>query len=401
VYEALWSPVILPPAARLVPRVVRPGQRLVVDIGTGTGALLGAIAATAPGVRIAALDASAGMLRLARGRGGAVSVLGDALALPLANAAADAVLLLYVLFHLPDPSAAVAEATRVLRPGGRAGTITWAWERDPPAAMVWDKILAASGVPSARLRRVDSGLDRADSVAALLRSAGLEPERVWTERLGRQWDRAAFAALASGSGPARLRLSRLDPSARADALVRLHDSLARLPAADFVWEGEVICAVAVRQSRLSGQASARGDTPGMSRRPLAAQIGAQDRGWRRCRRRSSSHAYPACRGADLAWARVTRPRSAATKPKERPSAKSDMTQTARPASCRPSPATTPPVRMGAGGPEQDAGECPAERQQPASGIAADGGRRPSDQESITNHACSTRKAAPMRLCVRR
>jgi SAM-dependent methyltransferase len=46
------------------------------------------------------------------------------LALPLADATADAVILAYVLFHLTDPPRALAEARRVLRPGGRVAAIT-------------------------------------------------------------------------------------------------------------------------------------------------------------------------------------------------------------------------------------------------------------------------------------
>ena len=155
-----------------------------------------------------------------------------------------AAILAYVLFHLTDPSRAVAEASRVPRPGGRVGTITWAWERGPRAGIVWDQVLAGAGVPPALLRRVDSGLDRPGVMDALLRSAGLRPERIWPERLCHQWGRSSFRALASGSGSTWVRLSRLEPAARAGVLTRLDRTLGQLAPQDFVWEGEVICAVA-------------------------------------------------------------------------------------------------------------------------------------------------------------
>jgi SAM-dependent methyltransferase len=130
-YQALWSPVILPPAAALVRSLGLCGRCVIADIGAGTGALLGPIGSVAPAARVVALDASTRMLCIARTRRGASAVLADALALPLADGTADAVILAYVLFHLADPARAAAEAARVVRPGGRAGIITWAWERQP------------------------------------------------------------------------------------------------------------------------------------------------------------------------------------------------------------------------------------------------------------------------------
>jgi SAM-dependent methyltransferase len=44
--------------------------------------------------------------------------LGDATDLPFSDRSAGAVALLYVLYHLADPRQALAEARRVLRPGG-------------------------------------------------------------------------------------------------------------------------------------------------------------------------------------------------------------------------------------------------------------------------------------------
>ena len=161
---------------------------------------------------------------------------------------ADAAILAYVLFHLSDPAEALAGAARVLRPGGRAGTITWAWQRGPRAGTVWDQILAGAGVPPSPPRRADTGLDRPAAVEALLRAAGLQPERIWTERLRQQWDQPSYWELATGSGPARLRLRLIDAAPQADVLARLQAALGRLAPQDFLWEGEVICAVAAKNT---------------------------------------------------------------------------------------------------------------------------------------------------------
>jgi SAM-dependent methyltransferase len=238
--------VILPPAAALVRFLGLSGECVVIDVGAGTGALLEAIRSSAPAAHVVSLDASAGMLRIARTRRGAQAVLADALALPLGEGTADAAVLAYVLFHLADPSLAVAEAARVLRPDGRIGTITWARERPSRAEAMWDQALTEAGVPPAPPRRVDAGLDRADAVSTLLRSAGLRPERIWLKRLRHQWDSATFWELATGSGANQLRLSHVDAATGVGVLARAQSDLSRLTPKDFLWEGEIICAIATK-----------------------------------------------------------------------------------------------------------------------------------------------------------
>jgi trans-aconitate methyltransferase len=61
-YEALWSPVILSPAAALVRILGLTSRCVVADVGAGTGALLSVIRSAAPDARVVALDASAEML---------------------------------------------------------------------------------------------------------------------------------------------------------------------------------------------------------------------------------------------------------------------------------------------------------------------------------------------------
>jgi ArsR family transcriptional regulator len=93
----------------------------LVDIGTGTGRMIelfGPRASEAIGI-----DRSSDMLRLARAKletAGVRSSLrqGDMYALPLADGAADCVIIHQVLHYAHAPADAIAEAARVLAPGG-------------------------------------------------------------------------------------------------------------------------------------------------------------------------------------------------------------------------------------------------------------------------------------------
>jgi ArsR family transcriptional regulator len=94
----------------------------LVDIGTGTGRMIelfGPRAETAIGI-----DRSSEMLRLARVKLAAAGIAsslrqGDMYALPLADGSADWVIIHQVLHYAHSPAAAIAEAARVLSPGGR------------------------------------------------------------------------------------------------------------------------------------------------------------------------------------------------------------------------------------------------------------------------------------------
>ena len=94
----------------------------LLDIGTGTGQMLELLAPRiSQGIGV---DASRAMLALARARLSRPGLthcavrLGDMYRLPMADASFDHVILQMVLHYAEDPEAALAEAARVLRPGG-------------------------------------------------------------------------------------------------------------------------------------------------------------------------------------------------------------------------------------------------------------------------------------------
>src|SRR5687768_9573461 len=93
----------------------------VGDLGCGTGQLTETVA---PYVRkVVAVDGSTDMLEAARQRVGAARNVelrqGDLESLPIDNGELDAAMLSLVLHYSPAPARALADVSRVLRPGGR------------------------------------------------------------------------------------------------------------------------------------------------------------------------------------------------------------------------------------------------------------------------------------------
>jgi SAM-dependent methyltransferase len=114
------------------------GTRLL-DVATGPGFIAGAAAAR--GAAVVGLDFSAAMITEARRRHPSIDFReGDAEALPFEAATFDAVMMNFGLLHLARPDQAIAEARRVLRPGGRYGLTVWA---GPEQAVGFGMVLGA------------------------------------------------------------------------------------------------------------------------------------------------------------------------------------------------------------------------------------------------------------------
>lgn len=96
---------------------IRPGD-VVVDLACGTGDL--AELAAAAGARVLGVDFAAAMLTVARRRGVAATLVrADATALPVRADSADALTCGFALRNFTAIPPVLAEAARVLRPGGR------------------------------------------------------------------------------------------------------------------------------------------------------------------------------------------------------------------------------------------------------------------------------------------
>jgi SAM-dependent methyltransferase len=100
------------------------GARLL-DVASGPGFV--AAAAASRGAVVVGVDFATAMVREARRRHPGLQFQeGDAEALRFEDAAFDAVVMNFGMLHLARPDSAIAEARRVLRPGGRYAFTVWA-----------------------------------------------------------------------------------------------------------------------------------------------------------------------------------------------------------------------------------------------------------------------------------
>ena len=153
------------------------GGGLLLDLACGAGLLAPHVAGA--GYRHVGLDLSAPALSQARDHG-VVPVRGDVLHLPFRDEVADVVVAGEVLEHVDDPGRLLAEACRVLRPGGTLvlDTIAATWWGRFSSITVGERI---PGGPPERLHDpalyVDRRqlLDAAAGCGVVLRLTGLRP----------------------------------------------------------------------------------------------------------------------------------------------------------------------------------------------------------------------------------
>jgi SAM-dependent methyltransferase len=244
-YDELWSPIIMPPAEELVTALAMADARRVLDVGCGAGALLPALRDAAPRAAIVGLDLSLGMLRLAHGRGFPVA-RSDAAALPIAARSFDVAVLAYMLFHLSEPASALRSTREALRPAGKVGTVTWAWERAASADALITAVLDDRGAPTPRSVADHGATDTIDKMRGLLAATGFEATRLWTVTIRHAFTPQSLLRLRAGTGVSRFRFDALSPATRRVVLADLGARLGSLPADDFEFSGELVLVTGTR-----------------------------------------------------------------------------------------------------------------------------------------------------------
>lgn len=212
-YARYWAPVIRPAAIRLLDDLsptIPSGSPHLLDIGTGTGTLaLGALERW-PTARVTGIDASSEMAAWAASEADSQLATADrarfatrvafADRLPFDDATFDGAMSSFVLQLVPNRTAALREARRVLRPDAVLGYVTWlrgSGEIDPPDR-VFEEVLDEFGFdpPEPAGRSGDAASAR--SAAAELRRAGFGKVTSHEDVLVHQWTATAYLDFLEG-----------------------------------------------------------------------------------------------------------------------------------------------------------------------------------------------------------
>jgi len=145
-------------ADALAPWIVGPA---VVELGVGTGLIASGL--RRHGVDVVGFDLSAPMMRSAVDRIGLRVARADIDRSPVADDAVDTAFLVWVLQLVHDPTVTLAEAARIVRPGGRVITVTSGpeWDADDEISPIVD------GLAPLRQMRLDHNRVVADEHTGL------------------------------------------------------------------------------------------------------------------------------------------------------------------------------------------------------------------------------------------
>ena len=173
-YIGRWS---RPVADHFVPWLEPQADADWIDVGCGSGALTRTILWSADPARVLGVDPSADFVDHARhtvGDDRSEFVVGDGTKLPAANDSADYVVSGLVLNFIPDPDAALAEMSRVAKPGGTIAAYVWDYaEGMQMLRAFWDAAVALDPGVAALDESARFPLCRPEPLRRLFDAAGL------------------------------------------------------------------------------------------------------------------------------------------------------------------------------------------------------------------------------------
>lgn len=226
-FDRFWAEELREAGAGLIDGISLHEARRVLDLGAGIGLNVPAISAAAPNATIVAADFVEAMIRAASDD--ARRLVADAMALPFADGSFDAVVMAFMLFHVPSPQQALSEVRRVMAPGGRIAVGTW--EPAPPFEpdTIWFGLLDEFGAAP-----LDQSVARQElmnspaKLEALLRSQGFDDVTTDTRTLVDPMDLETFLTRRTTLGVALPRYLSLSPDARTDVVRRARAKLGAL-----------------------------------------------------------------------------------------------------------------------------------------------------------------------------
>jgi ubiquinone/menaquinone biosynthesis C-methylase UbiE len=163
---------------------IKPGARLL-DIACGTG--VASARAAAAGAHVTGADFSPEMIAQAQKRHPGIAFqTADAEQLPFADASFDAVIANFGIHHVERPERAIAQARRVLAPGGTFAFTFWAGRQENTAWRVIFEAIAAHGDMNVPMPAGNDAHATPENFSRLMEEAGFAATR--TDLIERSWD---------------------------------------------------------------------------------------------------------------------------------------------------------------------------------------------------------------------
>jgi SAM-dependent methyltransferase len=208
---------------------LRPGEA-ILDVGCGTGSLTALLSRRPEPHAVTGIDIAWPFVRFAaRHRDDRLSfIVGDACALPLADATFDRTLSLLALNFVSNPARALAEMHRVTKPGGQIGVAVW----DFGGGLVYQRLFwdtAAALDPAAgraRAKQYSAPLLAKGALDAALAAAGFAG--VAGGSLTIRMDYANFAdywePIAKATGPVGDYVRSVEPGLMAEIKAKIREA---------------------------------------------------------------------------------------------------------------------------------------------------------------------------------